>query len=361
MEIPPNEQLNIKKATSSLTKQERNLAKKELKRKAKEERNLQKRKFNALIDKEIRSHPTKKDRKYIRNKFRSFKYTAKFLNITLQKFKDIYIDELSTSQITLIDIELRRERLKGKRPSTPLYNQANIKNNTLNNESKNINKNPEPDKRKIKLEGAELLNTYRHILKYGGTEIRAASECGWDYKNELGWFKQAVQREINNQKSNEYNNELKETNNEEINKTEKIKIKSEEVMDRKILTSLVTRKVRSSNFRKEVIKTYGSKCACCEISITQLIEAAHIIPVELDGNDHPLNGIPLCANHHLAFDSFLFAINPDNLKIIFSPDINAKEIGITKEKIIISPNQESLRYRMNMFCEKINLLSNSID
>ena len=360
---PSEEQFKKEKFKSSLTKQEKNSAKKEQKRKAKEKRNEQKRIFNSLITKKIKSYPTARDQKYIRNKFRSFNFTAKFLNITLEKFKSIYRDELSTSQLTLIDLELKRERLKNKRDQKYKGSEEkiNIQNKILNRERKRIAKENEIGINKEKIEGVELLEIYRKVIKYGGSEIRAASECGWDYKTELGWFRQAVRKEMNNEKLQENNMKSKDINNEEKNDTKIIDINSEEIADRKISTSLVTRKVRSSNFRKEVIKTHGNNCACCEISIIELIEAAHIIPVELDGNDHPLNGIPLCANHHLAFDSFLFAINPENLDIIVSPEINAREIGITKERIILSPNPESLRYRMNLFSEKIKGLDQDID
>ena len=74
-----------------------------------------------------------------------------------------------------------------------------------------------------------------------------------------------------------------------------------------------------------------------------------IIPVELDGNDNPQNGLPLCANHHLAFDSFLFAINPENHEIVISQAIKAEDIGITNKKVFIRPDKKCLEFRMDLF------------
>ena len=47
---------------------------------------------------------------------------------------------------------------------------------------------------KAKLQGQELLSKYEQVLNSGGTLIKAAIECGWDYKEELGWFKQAISK-----------------------------------------------------------------------------------------------------------------------------------------------------------------------
>jgi putative restriction endonuclease len=44
----------------------------------------------------------------------------------------------------------------------------------------------------VKLHGQDLLDLYERILGQGGTEIKAAIECGWDYKTEMGWLKQEI-------------------------------------------------------------------------------------------------------------------------------------------------------------------------
>ncbi len=86
---------------------------------------------------------------------------------------------------------------------------------------------------------------------------------------------------------------------------------AEEVLDDPALGSLkysmrLTRGDQQRVFRRSVMKAYDGKCAICEATFVELIEAAHIIPfgdprAELRVN--PRNGIALCRNHHALFDS----------------------------------------------------------
>ena len=62
--------------------------------------------------------------------------------------------------------------------------------------------------------------------------------------------------------------------------------------------------------------------------MTELLESAHIIPVELDGSDSSLNGLPLCPTHNTACDSFLFTIDPSNHNIILRKGLIKEDIAI---------------------------------
>jgi putative restriction endonuclease len=42
-----------------------------------------------------------------------------------------------------------------------------------------------------------------------------------------------------------------------------------------------------------------------------LVDAAHLIPFNVSGDDKPNNGLALCPNHHRAMDRFLIAPCPD--------------------------------------------------
>lgn len=70
------------------------------------------------------------------------------------------------------------------------------------------------------------------------------------------------------------------------------------------------RQSRDRLFRKSVLNTYGCKCAICGETIEKVLQAAHIIAVKDGGNDVVENGVCLCANHHLMFDSGMFRIDP---------------------------------------------------
>jgi len=70
-------------------------------------------------------------------------------------------------------------------------------------------------------------------------------------------------------------------------------------------------------FRFEVFQRYGPQCAVCDIIVLEMLEAAHIRPVEQLGSDDARNGLVLCANHHRAFDEGLFSFDPDSLAVVF--------------------------------------------
>ena len=85
--------------------------------------------------------------------------------------------------------------------------------------------------------------------------------------------------------------------------------------------------VREARFSRDVIEAYGGLCAMCGLDVG-LVQAAHIYPVSAL---HPLSLLEWarpCANHHLAFDKHLIAIDPDTLRIAMAPP--ASRAGATQ-------------------------------
>ena len=74
-------------------------------------------------------------------------------------------------------------------------------------------------------------------------------------------------------------------------------------------SSAGSKRDRSTAFGRKVKDAYGGQCAACGLG-QRLVEAAHILPVGLEGPDTPRNGIALCPNHHTAFDKHLMWIQP---------------------------------------------------
>jgi hypothetical protein len=68
-------------------------------------------------------------------------------------------------------------------------------------------------------------------------------------------------------------------------------------------------------FRKAVMDRYGAHCAFCRIGHEALLDAAHIVPWNRMGADHPENALVLCKLHHFAFDEGLVYINPSTLQL----------------------------------------------
>jgi hypothetical protein len=64
-------------------------------------------------------------------------------------------------------------------------------------------------------------------------------------------------------------------------------------------------------FAFDVFKRYGLECAVCGLNVQGLIQAAHLLSKKQKGSDDARNGLPLCANHHLAFDRGYWCMDTD--------------------------------------------------
>lgn len=94
-------------------------------------------------------------------------------------------------------------------------------------------------------------------------------------------------------------------------------------------------KIRNNqaNFRAIVLRAYKEKCAITGITITPILEAAHVIPADGD-NDLIENALLLSKNMHGLFDRFLISINPDTNKLELSPYLRGKGLDEFLGKII---------------------------
>jgi putative restriction endonuclease len=86
-----------------------------------------------------------------------------------------------------------------------------------------------------------------------------------------------------------------------------------------------TRFVRGGLFRKLVPKVYDFTCAISDMKVismdgSSLVEACHIVPISVSGDDKVTNGIALCPNLHAAFDKGMIAVD-DRLRVIVSPSL----------------------------------------
>lgn len=113
-------------------------------------------------------------------------------------------------------------------------------------------------------------------------------------------------------------------------------------------TDKFTKTKRRSNqakFRYNTMKRYGPKCAVCSVTIKEMLHAAHLKEKKNNGTDDPRNGLILCLNHHAAFDSSLFSINPDDLSLFYEIDgldISEKFLNTDTKKF---PHKKALMSR----------------
>ena len=81
----------------------------------------------------------------------------------------------------------------------------------------------------------------------------------------------------------------------------------------------VRTRLHQQRFRLNVLRAYRTRCAVCALRESALVQAAHIIEdPEDDGIAAVVNGIALCAIHHLAYDRNLMGIDPEGVVHIAS-------------------------------------------
>lgn len=73
-------------------------------------------------------------------------------------------------------------------------------------------------------------------------------------------------------------------------------------------------RLHQQRFRINVLRAYRERCAICALKEPQLVQAAHIIEDRSpEGVAAVVNGIALCAIHHLAYDRNLLGIDPEGV------------------------------------------------
>ena len=70
-------------------------------------------------------------------------------------------------------------------------------------------------------------------------------------------------------------------------------------------------RLHQQRFKLGVLRAYRHRCAICTLRERALVQAAHLVPdSEPEGIAAVVNGLALCAIHHLAFDRNLLGIDP---------------------------------------------------
>lgn len=117
-----------------------------------------------------------------------------------------------------------------------------------------------------------------------------------------------------------------------------------------IKTGTNNQRIGQQKFRKNVLQNFRYKCAVCRISDMELLEAAHIIPIDdknLAGKTN--NGICFCSNCHKMFDGGFFSFN-EKYKIIIS-----KQKKISDKTLTILKNQNMGKYKISPAKEYLGL------
>ena len=122
--------------------------------------------------------------------------------------------------------------------------------------------------------------------------------------------------------------------------------------NRERISQLTNRIVRDRNFRKNVLRAYGERCAITGLRLINgggraEVEAAHIRPVEYNGPDIVSNGLALSGTAHWMFDRGIVGL-ADDLTIIVSRqsnDLDAVKTMINSSGRLLAPKRVANRPR----------------
>lgn len=118
---------------------------------------------------------------------------------------------------------------------------------------------------------------------------------------------------------------------------------------RKTTKTEVERAERDPLFKFNILKRFEGRCLITSLDVTEMLDAAHIIPVASGGTEDPNNGLLLAASVHRALDAGLWAIHPKTLKIETRPHgpdalrMKLSRIDLTSSSSLL--NKEALEYR----------------
>ncbi|MBJ9134604.1 HNH endonuclease [Citrobacter farmeri] len=84
-----------------------------------------------------------------------------------------------------------------------------------------------------------------------------------------------------------------------------------EVIARKRVLTEITLRPKQAEFRKKLMEAYSGKCLLSNASISEVLQACHIIPVKNNGDDSVGNGFVLRSDLHLLYDSGHIKIHED--------------------------------------------------
>ncbi|MCC9602888.1 HNH endonuclease [Stieleria sp. JC731] len=96
-------------------------------------------------------------------------------------------------------------------------------------------------------------------------------------------------------------------------------------------------------FRKELLKAYGERCAVTGCDVVQALEAAHIRPFLGDQSNHVTNGVLLRADIHTLFDLQMIGVEPGTLKVKISDSLVGSSFEELNGRALSVPSNEALR------------------
>ncbi len=116
---------------------------------------------------------------------------------------------------------------------------------------------------------------------------------------------------------------------------------------KRVLTEVLARP-QQGRFRKDVLSAYKRRCLITKVTLPEVLEAAHVVPIRANGDDSVSNGICLRSDIHLLFDSGHLRIAANGALRLSDTTAMKENYGGKLPKKIILPeflSQGAVRWR----------------
>ena len=119
---------------------------------------------------------------------------------------------------------------------------------------------------------------------------------------------------------------------------------------RERVAASIVRRQGQPEFRNQLLRAYGGRCAITGYDVEEALEAAHIYPYKGTETNHVQNGLLLRADIHTLFDLGLIGIHPDNSTVWISKRLKGTSYdkldggkALLPEKPLLQPDPDALR------------------
>lgn len=107
-------------------------------------------------------------------------------------------------------------------------------------------------------------------------------------------------------------------------------------------TRSVVQRQGQPRFREQLMQLYDRQCAVSRCDVTDVLEAAHILPYRGPHTNDLSNGIILRADLHILFDEGLLAIDDSSLSVLLSPSISSNKFYSEFRGMELHPSAEKI-------------------
>jgi predicted restriction endonuclease len=121
-------------------------------------------------------------------------------------------------------------------------------------------------------------------------------------------------------------------------------------IERKRILTYRTSRPNQVRFRKNVLASFHGRCIITSIAMPEVLEAAHIKPVEYSGNDSIANGFCMRLDMHQLFDTGHLRIGLDG-RVLLSPRARREYGEVVPEQIMLPEfvSRDFLKWRLDNY------------